>query len=301
MKECKRLAQKGDMRGARMVANQVASYRRIHDRNLQASIQIGTQAQSMVSDHKVNRGQVESIKGFTFANTYESFGRLEAREQRSAFRMSAINHMESSMRESMDEAYTTNGYSNASEDGYISSGADNGQAGRLQELELQTIMNQAIGKEKNRLYFPSADSLQSEDIEAPFILNLKSLDKPQFGTSITLNPIVGTPNISDPIFDISSCTVDMIKRRIIQDTYAAGQLNLFAKNGSYVRPFEIGKFHSAEAYFERLEFDSTIESAQINNGDFLFIRIVREEDTKAAEDERIVRERIERINDGLKQ
>lgn len=96
MAECKRLAKKGDMHGARLVANQIARFRRIHDRNLEASVLIGTKAQSMVSDHKVNKAQVETVKGFSYANMYENFQRTEAREQRYGYRMNAINHLENS-------------------------------------------------------------------------------------------------------------------------------------------------------------------------------------------------------------
>jgi hypothetical protein len=96
------------MNGARLVSNQIARYRRIHDRNLESSILIGTKAQSMVSDHKVNKGEVETIKGFTYANVYESFNRTEAREQRYAFRMGAINHLESSSTKPIISIYTFN-------------------------------------------------------------------------------------------------------------------------------------------------------------------------------------------------
>lgn len=96
MAECRRLAQKGDMHGARLISNQIARYRRIQDRNLQSSVMIGTKTQSMISDHKVNKAGVETIKGFSYANMYENFDRAEAREQRYAFRMNAINQLENS-------------------------------------------------------------------------------------------------------------------------------------------------------------------------------------------------------------
>lgn len=105
MAECKRLAQKGDMHGARLISNQIARYRRIHDRNLESSVLIGTKSQAMVSDHKVNKAEVETIKGFTYANTYESFERAEAREQRYAFRMGAINHLEGSSKDPCSEQF----------------------------------------------------------------------------------------------------------------------------------------------------------------------------------------------------
>jgi hypothetical protein len=50
----------------------------------------------MVSDHKVNKAEVETIKGFSYANTFENFARTEAREQKYAYRMNAIEHIESS-------------------------------------------------------------------------------------------------------------------------------------------------------------------------------------------------------------
>jgi hypothetical protein len=96
LQECKRLVKKGDMHGARLIANQIARFRRLQDRNLESSVLIGTKAQAMVSDHKVNKAQVETIKGFAYANIYENFQRLESREQRYSYRMGAINHLENS-------------------------------------------------------------------------------------------------------------------------------------------------------------------------------------------------------------
>lgn len=96
MAECKRLAQKGDLHGARLVANQIAKFRTLSNRNLESSILIGTKMQTMVSDHKVNKAEVETIKGFAYANMFESFATAESREARYAWRMNAINHLESS-------------------------------------------------------------------------------------------------------------------------------------------------------------------------------------------------------------
>jgi hypothetical protein len=84
------------MVGARLVANQIASYRRLHDRNLASSIMIGTKTQSMVSDHKINKAEVETIKGFSYANMFESFESVAHRERKYAWRMDAINQMENS-------------------------------------------------------------------------------------------------------------------------------------------------------------------------------------------------------------
>lgn len=90
------MAQKGDTNGARLVATQIARYRQLQDRNLESSIRIGTKTQAMVSDHKVNQAEVETIKGYAYANMFESFSRAEAREKRYSWRMNAINQLEAS-------------------------------------------------------------------------------------------------------------------------------------------------------------------------------------------------------------
>jgi hypothetical protein len=282
---------KGDLNGSRLVANQIAAYRRIHDRNLQASIMIGTKAQSMYSDHKVNKGQVESIKGFTYANVYESFTRAEAREQRYAYRMSAINHLESSVKDSLEDAYR-NGDDEAQKLSGNSESADATTA-KLQEFEVQMILNQALGKEKNRVYIAKQD----DSIEPPFILHVRSFENRQLGSSITLNPIVSTPNTA-PVFSVNVSTIDFVKRCIIQDPFVVGQLNLYGE-GQIIRPFSIGKLNAETRQFEELAFDDSVLDAELESGDTIFVRLMTTANTNFgghdAQDEEL-RERINRIN-----
>lgn len=58
----KKLCQKGDVRNARILAGQIAHYRKIGQRNMEASAAIGTRAQLMLSSHRTNRAEMEAIK-----------------------------------------------------------------------------------------------------------------------------------------------------------------------------------------------------------------------------------------------
>lgn len=270
--ECKRLAHKGDTNGARMVANQVARYRRLHDRNLESSIMIGTKMQSMVSDHKVNRAEVETIKGFTYANMYESFARTESREQRYAWRMNAVNHLETSMRDTMDEVYKADidtGVRGEDGDGP----AEEAYQAQAMEMEMQTILQQAMGGVKLRVYQPVV--YPQQQIQTPFIINLRLLDSGSRGgvkgASLTLNPIVNGV-CSNPSFNVNTTTIDSLKRLIVQDRYVCGQLELSYNNGEAIKGFQLGRIDLDSAEYQHFEFSDSLKACDILNGDTLWVR-----------------------------
>lgn len=62
MAQLRNLEKNGEHYKARLVAKQIASYRAISDRNFEADTLITTRAQTMLSDHIVNRSEVEAIK-----------------------------------------------------------------------------------------------------------------------------------------------------------------------------------------------------------------------------------------------
>ena len=52
---------KGDLPKAQMVANQMAHYRNISDRNFAESVSIQTQIQMRCSNHKIHQAHMEAI------------------------------------------------------------------------------------------------------------------------------------------------------------------------------------------------------------------------------------------------
>ena len=62
------MASKGDLPKAKMIANQIALYRNISDKNFERSVMIDLQSQLMFSNHKIYQAQTESIKGLMYAN-----------------------------------------------------------------------------------------------------------------------------------------------------------------------------------------------------------------------------------------
>lgn len=70
MQEVRKAASRGDLKNARSIAAQIANYRRISEKSVDAGIVIATTTQAMVSNHKIHRAQIEAIKGISFANAY---------------------------------------------------------------------------------------------------------------------------------------------------------------------------------------------------------------------------------------
>ena len=91
MKKC---AAKGDIASARLIADQITRYRQVSLRNFDASVEIATRAQVMVSNHKINRAEVEAIKGIKYANAEEDLETTRRREQKYAIRMEYHQELE---------------------------------------------------------------------------------------------------------------------------------------------------------------------------------------------------------------
>ncbi|KAJ3083472.1 hypothetical protein HK102_001055 [Quaeritorhiza haematococci] len=101
----KALALKGDLGRAKMLAQQAAQYRAVADRNFAGSVMIETRAQLMVSNHKINRAEVEAIKGIRYANIEESRQTVYERQQKYAEKLAEAEDMEELMNEGMDDIY----------------------------------------------------------------------------------------------------------------------------------------------------------------------------------------------------
>ena len=51
-----------------MIAQQIALYRSVSDKNFSRSVMIGSQAQLMFSNNRIHQAQIESVKGLANAN-----------------------------------------------------------------------------------------------------------------------------------------------------------------------------------------------------------------------------------------
>ncbi|KAJ3210705.1 hypothetical protein HDU67_005080, partial [Dinochytrium kinnereticum] len=100
-------ASRGDLHKARVVAKQIAHFRSAADRNFEGSVMISTRAQLMMSNHKVNRAEVEAIKGIRYANIEEDITSTAGREHKYAQRMAVFEEMESIMNDGLDDVYET--------------------------------------------------------------------------------------------------------------------------------------------------------------------------------------------------
>ena len=68
MCQLKSFASQGDLPKAKMIAQQIALYRNVSDKNFSRSVMIGTQAQLMCSQHRIHQAQIESLKGLAQAH-----------------------------------------------------------------------------------------------------------------------------------------------------------------------------------------------------------------------------------------
>ncbi|KAJ3102431.1 hypothetical protein HDU97_000574 [Phlyctochytrium planicorne] len=98
-------ASKGDLHKAKVVAKQIAHLRSASDRNFEGSVMIATRAQLMVSNHKVNRAEIEAIKGIRYANIEDDISTFGSREMKYHQRLTQYEEMEKIMNEGLDEAY----------------------------------------------------------------------------------------------------------------------------------------------------------------------------------------------------
>lgn len=82
MAELRSRIKSGDIPKAKMLANQMAHYRNISDKNFARAIYIQTETQIRNSNHKINQAQVEFVKTMSFVNNGESIESIRAREKK---------------------------------------------------------------------------------------------------------------------------------------------------------------------------------------------------------------------------
>ena len=130
MIQLKSFASKGDLPKAKMIAQQIALYRSVSDKNFSRSVMIDSQAQLMFSNNRIHQAQIETIKGLSNA----SIGNLDHAilSKSKAYSEIASQHadMEDLVLQNMDEIYETFGSSSE-------------KTGNL-DLETNAILRQAL-------------------------------------------------------------------------------------------------------------------------------------------------------------
>lgn len=250
MSMVKSFAEKGDIPKAKIVARQIAHLRSCADRNFESSTMISTRAQLMASNHKINRAEIEAIKGARYANLEDSVQSMAQRERKYAKRMGEFEEMERIMNEGMDEVYESAEEDRKKRDYF--------------ELEADAVLKQALDpqKWKGRPYVETSSSLSSLSTRSRVALNLHVYDPSQFtkrlfpqqdseGSSFSLSPLPSqfsesvedsnetlhqnkrTPtnhakkNMGVSLYiETLDLSVDMLKRIISRDAYVISQLHL---------------------------------------------------------------------------
>jgi hypothetical protein len=96
-----------------MLANQLAHFRFISDKNFARSIFIETETQvcsslmckMRISNHKINQAHVSFLKGMNFANQGESVDQIRNREQKYHHRQDLQQTIEELMNAGLDSAF----------------------------------------------------------------------------------------------------------------------------------------------------------------------------------------------------
>ncbi|TPX40544.1 hypothetical protein SeMB42_g05958 [Synchytrium endobioticum] len=138
------LVQRGEINRARTVASQLVHYRMMGDRNFTADAMIQTRAQVAASNHKINRAEIDALKGMMYANFEESVSTIQSREKRYAEKMEMFELMESIMNEGMDEIYDEPEMLRRSTANDKLSGLKDGPEAASFEREIDCIIRQAI-------------------------------------------------------------------------------------------------------------------------------------------------------------
>lgn len=257
LQQIKALVLKGEISKAKMLAGQVARYQQVSDKNFAGSVYIQTRAQLMFSNHKINRAEVEALKGAKYANMGESLEACNQRYEKYSMRLEVTEDMEELMNEGMDEIY---------EEGHARHSIDPDSRTIEEGNVIDSIIRQAMDPNHHR----ESVSTQAKQL--------------QFGeTHIHLhryNP--EQPRTSEPGVTVGLSTldlsIDMLRRQMASDVYTLRQLHLYSPPktafenvfGS-TKPFKIGKLEKENGSFEELPFDSSLQSLGLKSGDHVWI------------------------------
>jgi len=199
------LEKNGEHYKARLVARQIAQYRAVGDRNFEAETLIVTRAQTMASDHKVNRCEIDAIKGIKYANSGQTLESTALRSTKYSTRMEAFQEMESIMNEGMDEIYD-----DAEETRPKYQFVDN---------EVDSIIRQAFTGKKDFSYDRKPASTPSSQVSIRF----KRLNEERDQSTSTLN--VQTDEVILPVASLDY-SIDMLKHEILQNELAIASLGV---------------------------------------------------------------------------
>ncbi|KAI8912309.1 hypothetical protein DFJ77DRAFT_467719 [Powellomyces hirtus] len=227
-------AAKGDIHKAKCLAHQVSHYRVASDRNFEAAVMIDTRAQLMVSNHVVNRAEVEAIKGIRHANQEETLKTVQKRQMKYDKRLDLYETMEDIMNEGMDEVYEwgethrprpTDFIQEA--DGVLRQGADPRWGREYFERDSAFINGGPESQSKDssglhinlRLFTGSPnDRLTPLTLKSP-----RHTDGTLYGTSVSATTTTPGAAVNIPTLDIS---VDMLHRILSKDAHAVRSLGL---------------------------------------------------------------------------
>lgn len=226
LNDVKRLVHKNDIHNARLVATQIAVYRRLVERNYESAVIIATKLQTVSSNHKINRAEVETIKGMKHANKGRTAQSVEAHEWKYDQRMKSYESMEEIMTEGMDDVY---------HDVPLLFASDDQPRYTVQQMVVDSIMKQAITDSSHvREYF----EYDTEPSRRRIQLSLKVVGNRYASASLSV--------------DTLELSVDMLKRCLIKDGHVLEQLELtdaspqrFEFLPRNVRPFSLGRLKGA--------------------------------------------------------
>jgi hypothetical protein len=140
---------------------------------------------------------------------------------------------------------------------------DEKTAAAVHDFELDTILQQAVQGDKSRLYVSSVLPSATQ----PFVLGLQVWDRPDLGTSLTIN----AQDEGAPI--ALNLTIDAVKRCITRDSFVASQLGLYAGDVTLLRPFQLGSV-DAQGQFVAFEFLKTLGQLRVKTGDTVCVKVL---------------------------
>ncbi|ORZ29418.1 hypothetical protein BCR44DRAFT_69152 [Catenaria anguillulae PL171] len=287
--EVRRYLLQGNTHSAHLVARQIASYRRLAARNLEASLAMDLKLHAMASNNTVNRRQWETLKAIKGvhggADDIKSVTTCAAKATRA---METANAVEAIMNETMDDVYDFAG------DEVEIVGV---QRSVSVDSEVEEILKQAVDAAMPRTILGNVNASVSPTRSTASSTSSRSRSPSPNRSSGTLlfvklasNPDVGASVAVDSL-DVS---VDMVKRAILQDPYAVHQLGLArgavgtARNKSPVIkaasavgpcwPFSLGLAVESDQSkdhltFEVLPIDQSLKSLGVQAGMVLFVQV----------------------------
>ncbi|KAI9190477.1 Charged multivesicular body protein 2b [Blastocladiella emersonii ATCC 22665] len=274
LSEVKKLVQRGDLHGARQLAKQIAMYRRIGARSFEASVAIDVKLQAMSSNNKINKRHMETLKSIQYVNGGSSLKDVANREYKAMLKMEECNAMEAIMNEGMDEIYSLNW---DDEDGDTDDAAHlvGARSGRVSDIEVDSIVSQALDSSQAREYFEHAarsGSGAGSGGKLNSVVFIKVHGQPGLGTSIPIDSL--------------ELSVDMVKRALSKDPFAVHQLGLALDGGAAAtkgakgaraavgccRPFVLGRVDAETGEFEALPIDASLKRCGVRAKEVLHIK-----------------------------